>query len=55
MRLVKNKIEYGGAGSVSLIPEEPEDMVCHPARTAPATPLTSVILPVARIQPHSPW
>ncbi|KAL4906601.1 hypothetical protein BDW74DRAFT_190162 [Aspergillus multicolor] len=26
MRLVKNKIEHGGAGSVTLIPEEPEDM-----------------------------
>ncbi|KAJ0420044.1 eRF1 domain 1-domain-containing protein [Aspergillus carlsbadensis] len=26
MRLVKNKIEYNGAGSVTLIPEEPEDM-----------------------------
>ncbi|KAL4962309.1 putative translation factor pelota [Aspergillus stella-maris] len=26
MKLVKNKIEYGGGGSVSLIPEEPEDM-----------------------------
>ncbi|KAL2843520.1 eRF1 domain 1-domain-containing protein [Aspergillus pseudoustus] len=26
MRLVKNKIEYDGAGSVTLIPEEPEDM-----------------------------
>ncbi|KAL4881163.1 eRF1 domain 1-domain-containing protein [Aspergillus karnatakaensis] len=26
MRLVKNKIEHNGAGSVTLIPEEPEDM-----------------------------
>ncbi|KAI9371660.1 eRF1 domain 1-domain-containing protein [Aspergillus egyptiacus] len=26
MRLVRNKIEYNGAGSVTLIPEEPEDM-----------------------------
>ncbi|KKK19031.1 hypothetical protein ARAM_004388 [Aspergillus rambellii] len=26
MRLVKNKIEHNGSGSVTLIPEEPEDM-----------------------------
>lgn len=29
MRLVKNKIELNGSGTVTLCPEEPEDMV-HP-------------------------
>lgn len=27
MRLIKNKIEHGGSGEVTLCPEEPEDMV----------------------------
>lgn len=27
MRLVKNKIEHDGSGTVTLLPEEPEDMV----------------------------
>jgi len=27
MRLIKNNIERGGSGSVTLCPEEPEDMV----------------------------
>lgn len=27
MRLVKNKIELNGSGTVTLCPEEPEDMV----------------------------
>lgn len=27
MRLVKNKIEHNGSGAVTLLPEEPEDMV----------------------------
>lgn len=27
MRLVKNKIEHNGSGTVTLLPEEPEDMV----------------------------
>lgn len=30
MRLIKNKIEHGGSGTVTLCPEEPEDMVCDP-------------------------
>ena len=27
MRLIKNKIDYNGSGTVTLCPEEPEDMV----------------------------
>lgn len=30
MRLVKNKIELNGSGTVTLCPEEPEDMVRIP-------------------------
>lgn len=30
MRLVKNKIEHNGSGTVTLLPEEPEDMVFLP-------------------------
>lgn len=30
MRLIKNAIESSGNGSVTLFPEEPEDMVCPP-------------------------
>jgi protein pelota len=35
MRLVKNKIELNGSGTVTLCPEEPEDMVrsaCNPTK-----------------------
>lgn len=28
MRLIKNKIEHNGSGTVTLLPEEPEDLVC---------------------------
>ena len=30
MRLVKNKVELNGSGTVTLCPEEPEDMVRMP-------------------------
>ena len=33
MRLIKQNIERDGSGSVTLFPEEPEDMVCYPATT----------------------
>lgn len=30
MRLIKNKVELNGSGTVTLCPEEPEDMVRRP-------------------------
>lgn len=55
MRLVKNKIEHDGSGTVTLFPEEPEDMVreSHQQSHESADPKLIQLNLVARIQPHS--
>lgn len=55
MRLVKNKIEHDGSGTVTLFPEEPEDMVRESQQQSHILADTKLIHPnlVARIQPHS--
>jgi hypothetical protein len=57
MRLIKNKIEHNGSGTVTLCPEEPEDMV--PSLDTPLPQsiplnLTQCLPPVARIQLDPP-
>lgn len=54
MRCIKNKIEHNGSGTVTLCPDEPEDMVLNPSFSvsAPRSHLiyNSLYL-VARLQP----
>lgn len=40
MRLIKQNIDRDGSGSVTLYPEEPEDMVCQAHLQQPHQPTT---------------
>ena len=54
MRLIKRNIDRDGSGSVTLYPEEPEDMVCQaPNFKLPFKASNLLLRKVACLQPDS--
>src|SRR5271155_1941807 len=54
MRLIKRNINRDGSGSVTLCPEEPEDMVCQaPTSNHLLKPANLLLRKVACLQPDS--